>query len=90
MATLANDQGSPGEAQRVLEAGKQKNVFTTPAIKTHSAQLLESVKNKVATDQASLPKIAADAATAKTGTKDVALGLAYFSYQQYDKAAEAI
>ena len=90
MATLANDQGSPGEAQRVLEAGKQKNVFTTPAIKTHNAQLLESVKSKVATDQASLPKIAADAAAAKTGTKDVALGLAYFSYQQYDKAAEAL
>jgi tetratricopeptide (TPR) repeat protein len=90
MATLANDQGSPGEAQRVLEAGKQKNIFTTPAVKAHSAQLLESVKSKVATDQASLPKIAADAATAKTGTKDVALGLAYFSYQQYDKAADAL
>jgi hypothetical protein len=90
MASLANDQGSPGEAQRVLEAGKQKIVFTTAAVKTHSAQLLESVKNKVATDQASLSKIAADAATAKTGTKDVALGLAYFSYQQYDKAADAL
>jgi tetratricopeptide (TPR) repeat protein len=90
MATLANDQGSPGEAQRVLEAGRQKNVFSTPALKTHSAQLLESVKKKVEIDQASLPKIAADAQTAKTGTKDVALGLAYFSYQQYDKAAEAL
>jgi hypothetical protein len=90
MATLANDQGSPGEAQRVLESGKQKNVFVTPAVKAHSTQLLESVKNKVAADQASLPKIAADAAAAKTGTKDVALGLAYLSYQQYDKAAEAL
>jgi tetratricopeptide (TPR) repeat protein len=90
MATLANDQGSPGEAQRVLEAGRQKNVFSTPALKTHSAQLLESVKKKVETDQASLSKIATDAQAAKTGTKDVALGLAYFSYQQYDKAAEAL
>jgi hypothetical protein len=90
MATLANDQGSPGEAQRVLEAGKQKNVFVTPAVKAHGTQLLESVKNKVAADQASLPKIAADASAAKTGTKDVALGLAYLSYQQYDKAAEAL
>jgi len=90
MATLANDQGSPGEAQRVLEAGIKKGVFVTPAVKAHSTQLLESVKNKVAADQASLPKIAADAAAAKTGTKDVALGLAYFSYQQYDKAAEAL
>jgi tetratricopeptide (TPR) repeat protein len=90
MATLANDQGSPGEAQRVLEAGRQRNVFSTPALKTHSAQLLESVKKKVETDQASLSKIAADAQAGKTGTKDVALGLAYFSYQQYDKAAEAL
>jgi Tfp pilus assembly protein PilF len=48
------------------------------------------VKKKVALDQASLPKIAADAAAAKTGAKDVGLGLAYFSYQQYDKAAEAL
>lgn len=46
MATLANDQGSPGEAQRVLEAGQQKNVFATPAVKTHSTQLLETVKKK--------------------------------------------
>jgi tetratricopeptide (TPR) repeat protein len=90
MATLANDQGSPGEAQRVLEAGNQKNVFTSASVKAHSAQLLETIKKKVATDQASLPKIAADAAASKTGTKDVALGIAYFSYQQYDKAAEAL
>jgi Tfp pilus assembly protein PilF len=90
MATLANDQGSPGEAQRVLEAGRQKNVFAAAAVKAHSAQLLESVKKKVALDQASLPKIAADAAAAKTGAKDVGLGLAYFSYQQYDKAVEAL
>jgi hypothetical protein len=35
----------------------------TAAVKTHSAQLLESVKKKVAIDQASLSKIAADAAS---------------------------
>jgi tetratricopeptide (TPR) repeat protein len=90
MAQLANDQGSPGEAERVLEAGKQKNVFAAAAVKTHSAQLLESVIKKVAVDQASLPKIAADAAASKSGAKEVGLGLAYFSYQQYDKAAEAL
>jgi tetratricopeptide (TPR) repeat protein len=90
MAQLANDQGSPGEAERVLKAGKQKNVFADAAVKTHSAQLLESVIKKVAVDQASLPKIAADAAASKSGAKEVGLGLAYFSYQQYDKAAEAL
>jgi len=90
MASLANDQGSPGEAQRVLEAGQQKNVFATAAVKTHSAQLLDSVKKKVVIDQASLAKIAADAAASKTGAKDAGLGLAYFSYQQYDKAVQAL
>lgn len=90
MATLANDQGSPGEAERVLEAGQKKNVFTTAAVRTHSAQLLESVKKKVATDEASLPKIAADAAASKTGAKSAGLGLAYFSYQQYDKAVQSL
>src|SRR5579863_2229899 len=90
MATLANDQGSPGEAERILQAGQQKNVFTSANVKEHSGQLLTAVKGKVATDQAALPKLAQDAEAAKTGQKQVALGLAYFSYQQYDKAAQAI
>ena len=90
MATLANQQGSPGEAQRVLEAGQQKNAFADAAIKSHSAQMLASAKQKVATDTASLPKIAADAEASKTGPKYAGLGLAYFSYQQYDKAVAAL
>jgi tetratricopeptide (TPR) repeat protein len=90
MATLANQQGSPGEAQRVLEAGQQKNAFAEAAIKSHSAQMLASIKQKVATDTASLPKIAADAEASKTGAKYAGLGLAYFSYQQYDKAVAAL
>ena len=90
MATLANEQGSPGEAERALETGKQKNVFTNPAMKAHTAQLLETVKKQVALDTASLPKIAADAEAAKNGVKDAGLGLAYFSYQQYDKSITAL
>jgi hypothetical protein len=86
MAQLANEQGSPGEAERALEAGQQKNAFHEAALKTHAAQMLESVKKQVAVDTASLPKIAADADASKTGVKDAGLGLAYFSYQQYDKA----
>jgi hypothetical protein len=74
----------------VLQAGQKKNVFTSANIKEHSTQLLASVKVKVTADQAALPKLATDAAAAKTGQKEVALGLAYFSYQQYDKAAEAL
>ena len=47
-------------------------------------------KQKVATDTASLPKIAADAEASNTGAKYAGLGLAYFSYQQYDKAVAAL
>ena len=75
----------------MLEAGQAEKRVCRPRDQLeHSAQLLESVKKKVETDQASLSKIATDAQAAKTGTKDVALGLAYFSYQQYDKAAAAL
>jgi TolA-binding protein len=90
MANLANAQGSPGEAERVLEAGQQKGMFTDAAIKAHSSQMLAAMKKQTEVDKASLPKIAADAAAAKSGSKDIGLGLAYFSYQQYDKAAEAL
>jgi tetratricopeptide (TPR) repeat protein len=90
MAQLANEQGSPGEAERALEAGQKKNAFHDAALKTHAAQMLESVKKQVAVDTASLPKIAADAEASKTGVKDAGLGLAYFSYQQYDKSIAAL
>jgi tetratricopeptide (TPR) repeat protein len=90
MAQLANAQGSPGEAERALEAGQQKNLYKDAALRTHATQMLESVKKQVAVDTASLPKIAADAEASKTGVKDAGLGLAYFSYQQYDKSIAAL
>jgi hypothetical protein len=90
MAQLANEQGSPGEAERAIEAGQQKNLFKDAALKTHANQALESTKKQVAVDTASLPKIAADADASKTGVKDAGLGLAYFSYQQYDKSIAAL
>ena len=35
-------------------------------------------------------KIATDAAAAKTGDKDVSVGLAYLGYKEYDKAVAAL
>ena len=90
MANLASMQGSPGEAVRVLQAGEQKGVFTEAAIKSHSTQMLTTVKQKQESDMAALPKLAADADAAKSGPKYAGLGLAYFSYQQYDKAVAAL
>jgi tetratricopeptide (TPR) repeat protein len=90
MAQLALEQGSPGEAQRVLEKGIAKGVFTEARAKAKNQRLLESAKKAAVTDQASLQRIEKEADAAPTGAKNVGLGLAYFGYGQYDKAAEAI
>jgi tetratricopeptide (TPR) repeat protein len=90
MAQLALEAGSPGEAQRVLEKGIAKGVFTDPRAKAKNQRLLESAKKAAATDQASLQRIEKEAEAAPNGAKNVGLGLAYFGYGQYDKAAEAI
>ena len=90
MAQLALEQGSPGEAQRVLEKGIAKGVFTDARAKAKNQRLLESAKKAAVTDQASLQRIEKEADAAPTGAKNVGLGLAYFGYGQYDKAAEAI
>ncbi len=89
MAQLAIEQGSPGEAQRILEKGFQKNIFPDQRARDRNQRLLDSVKREVANDKATLAQIEKDALESKTGDKDMALGLAYFSYQQYDKAVEA-
>lgn len=89
MAELAVAGGNPGEAQKVLEAAMTANVCTEQRDKDRTARMLESVKKSSAADQASLPKIEKEAAAAKTGDVDAALGNAYLSYGQNDKAIEA-
>ena len=90
MAQLAIEQGNPGEAQRVLEKGFQKNVFTDTRQKDKNTRLLESAKKAAQTDMASLPKVEKDADAASTGDKNVGVGLAYLGYQQYDKATDQL
>jgi hypothetical protein len=89
-AQLAIEAGSPGEAQAILEKGTAKNVFTDPKLADRNKRLLENARKQAEQDRATLDKIAKDAAAGKTGDKDVSIGLAYLSYQQYDKAVEAI
>jgi Tetratricopeptide repeat len=89
MAELAIAGGNPGEAQKVLETGNAANAFTEQRDKDRTARMLESLKKTTVTDLASLPKIEAEAKTAKTGDVDVALGNAYLSYGQNDKAIAA-
>ncbi|HTW38587.1 MAG TPA: tetratricopeptide repeat protein [Steroidobacteraceae bacterium] len=90
MAQLALEQGSPGDAEHVLEQGYAKNVFTEQRDREKAQRVLALAKKRAASDQASLSKQAADAQAAATGEQDVGVGIAYLGYQQYDKAADAL
>ncbi|HWZ62885.1 MAG TPA: tetratricopeptide repeat protein [Steroidobacteraceae bacterium] len=89
-AQLALDAGSPGEAQRVLQRGFDKNVFTDQRTKEKNQRLLDKSKQAATTDQAGLDKTAREADAAPTGAKNAGMGLAYFSYGQYDKAVDEL
>ncbi len=90
MAQLAIEQGSPGEAEHVLEKGFQKGAFSDPRNKDKNQRLLDTAKKTAVQDQASLPKTEKDAESAPTGTKDVGVGFAYLGYGQYDKASDLL
>jgi tetratricopeptide (TPR) repeat protein len=90
MAQLAIEAGTPGEAQKVLEQGFAANVFTEQRVKERNQRLLEASKKAAVADQATLAKSEVEAKAAKTGEVDVALGSAYLSYGQNDKALESL
>jgi len=90
MAELALDQGSPGEAQAVLEKAQAKSVFTDQRSKDRAQRLLDSAKKRATADQAGLPKLEKEADAASTGDKNLAVGRAYLGYAQYDKAADQL
>ena len=90
MAQLAIEQGSPGEAQRVLEKAFQKNVFTDARMQDKNKRLLASAQKAAQQDLPTLPKAFADADASASGEKDVGVGLAFLGYQQYDKAIDAL
>lgn len=88
MAQLAMDAGSPGEAQKALQRGFDKNVFADQRNKEKAQRLLEKAKLKAAADQSTLDKIAKQADSAPTGVQNNGMGLAYLGYGQYDKAVD--
>ena len=53
-------------------------------------RLLIDAQKAAKRDQSSLDRLAHQAALASSGNQDVGLGLAYFGYQQYDKAVQAL
>jgi tetratricopeptide (TPR) repeat protein len=89
-AQLAIEAGSPGEAQQVIQQGMQANIFPDSRTKGKAARLLVDAQKAAKRDQQTLDRSAQQASLASTGNQDVGLGLAYFGYQQYDKAVSAL
>lgn len=92
MAQLAMDAGVPGEAQRIVEKGFGNGTLKS-ANKTEQNRydrLLAATKEKAAADRASLEQLASEAGKATQGQTDVALGQAYLSYRNYDRAVASL
>lgn len=86
------EAGLPGEAKSVMEAGYQAKVFEG-ADKTRAdryARRLNDARAAATKDQQSLATIEKDAQKSPTGQGSVALGMAYWSFGQYDKAVTAL
>lgn len=88
MAQLALEVGSPGEAEHVLEKGFGKNMFTDQRSADKNRRLLDKAKAAATADQPTLAKTSKEADASATGTKNAAMGVAYYGYQQYDKAVD--
>jgi hypothetical protein len=89
MAQLAIEAGVPGDAVKVLDKGFQNKMLESEDV-ARRRSLLQEAKTAAAADQKSLAGLDSEARSAKTGEADVGLGTAYLSYDQYDKAAEAL
>ena len=90
MAQLAIEQGSPGEAQAILEQAFARKTFTDQREIDRNTRLLSTAKTQAANDKATLAKQEKDASAAKTGEADLRIGQAYLSYGQLPQAVTAI
>ena len=89
MAQLAIEMGVPGDAVKVLEKGFANKVLEKEDV-ARRRTLLKEAQTAAQNDQKSLAALDSEARAAKAGEADVGLGTAYLSYDQYDKAAEAL
>jgi tetratricopeptide repeat protein len=89
-AQLAIEAGSPGEAEQVIQKGMQANIFPDSRTKGKAQRLLNDAQRAAKRDQATLDRSAQQAAKSSNGQEDVGLGLAYYGYQQYDKAIQVL
>jgi tetratricopeptide (TPR) repeat protein len=90
MAQLAVQLGSPGEAVDAINRGEASGAFKTETEKSGAKTQMATAQKLAETDRAGLTKFETEAKAAKSGEADVRLGQAFLSYDQADKAVEAI
>lgn len=90
MAQLALDEGSPGEAQAILNRGFEKKVFPDKRTQDKNNRLLERAKSASAELQSKMPEKLKEAEAAPNGDGYVSAGYGYMGFGQYDKAIEAL
>jgi tetratricopeptide (TPR) repeat protein len=90
MAQLALQDGLPGAAKKVVDKGFAAGVLGAGATKDREVRLQTMATTQAAADEKTLAAGEAEARKAKTGDALVKAGEAYWSYGQYDKAAEVI
>ena len=90
MAQLALQEGLPGLAKSVVAKGMSTGVLGTGAQKDREVRLQTMANTQADSDQKSLGQGETEARKAKSGDPLVKAGEAYWSYGQYDKAAQVI
>ncbi len=89
-AQLALQDGLPGAAKKIVDKGFATGVMGAGATKDREVRLQTMATNQAAADEKTLAAGEAEARKAKSGDPLVKAGEAYWSYGQYDKAAELI
>jgi len=90
MAAIAIDEGSPGEAQDILQKGFANKVFTDQRIADSAKRRLDKAQHEAADLKAQLPNRTKEAQAAPTGAGLVKLGYAYLGFNQNDQAIDAL
>jgi tetratricopeptide (TPR) repeat protein len=89
-AQLALQDGLPGAAKKIVDKGFAAGVLGAGATKDREVRLQTMANTQAASDEKTLAAGEAEARKAKSGDPLVKAGEAYWSYGQYDKAADLI
>jgi hypothetical protein len=90
MAQLALQEGLPGAAKTIMAKGMSSGVLGTGAQKDREQRLQNMANQQADQDQKTLAQGETEARKAKSGDPLVKTGEAYWTYGQYDKAAQVI